>query len=249
MSTQTQPPLIQPAPESAAAPATEQPPIPKWVGVMVAVAIFGSMVGGGGLWAWSYYTRPDPKNLVEVGAPSSLLSRSVVSAPRPPAFPFIANGITQTSPINYQLNTPDFTMLATKVGTDWNVRLIYSKPDLLTADQKAALIARQRLGMDPLFAKSLKVSDEQVAKIKAVPFLSPSNLTLTLSPADLDKIKKTWSGFISVTPPKAADAPALLNTVQEIGKANLATTRKTVADISQQVQEILTPEQLAAFKQ
>jgi hypothetical protein len=238
MTTQTKTPV--PAESVPAIPVQPiEQPIPKWVGVMVALVIVGSMLGGGGLWAWSYYNRPDPKNLAEVQATRTVpVQQSKTIVP----------GIVQASPALYQVSTPDFYMMASKVGNDFNIRLTYKKSDLLTPEQSAARLARLRLASDPLYAKALNVTDEQVAKLKALPAITATNPPLVVAPAELDKLKKMWTSFIATNPPKPADGQALISAVQNTGKAALETTRASLLPDVKKIQEILTPEQIAPFK-
>lgn len=236
------------SPESAAP--VQEKQIPKWIGFMVALAIVGSMASGGGIWAYGYFTRPDPKNLVEVGSATRLPTR--ISSPTvvaQPAFPTIAPGIRQTATTQYQATAGEFTVLINKPANapDWIVGMRYIRADLLSADDRAAILARNRYPTDPLFAKSSKLEEEQVTKLKALPALSISP-PLVVTPEDQQKLKAAWVALIAVKPAKAEDAQKFIAMAQEIGKNSLVSTRTSVAESVKQIQAILTPEQIAPFK-
>jgi hypothetical protein len=162
----------------------------------------------------------------------------------------IAPGVVQLSQTNYQVTGGDFSLVASKAAsaTDWTVNLLYRKSDLLTPDQQAARMARMRLGNDPLFAKSLNVTDEQVDKLKKLPAVTSVTPRLTVSAADTEKLKKMWTAFIATNPPKPNDAAKVVAAVEQTGKANLESFRASLVDGVKEIQAILTPEQIAPFK-
>jgi hypothetical protein len=251
MSTQTKPvPADESVPYASVAASAEEK-IPTWVGVMVAVVIVGSMLGGGGLWYWSYHSKPDPRNLAEVrpSVASGALARSVAPAPVPQTRN-IAPGIQQTSSTNYIVTAGDFTLAASRSAnaTEWTINLGYRKGDLLTADQQAARMARMRLPNDPIYAKSLNVTNEQVEKLKKLPAVTATSPRLTVTTADHEKLKTMWSTFIAANPPKPDEAAKLVAAVEQTGKANLESFRASLLDGVKEIQGILTPEQIAAFK-
>ena len=54
-------------------------PVPYWVGLMVAVLLFGTMALVGGYWVWARMTQPGPGELVEV--PAIPQARISINAP------------------------------------------------------------------------------------------------------------------------------------------------------------------------
>ncbi len=254
MSTQTKPVSADDSvPYAAIATASAEEKVPTWVGVMVAVVLVGSLLGGGALWFWSSHSKPDPKSLVEVrAAGTSVTAQGLRVTPNQvPQTRTIAPGIQQTSAMNYVVIGGDFGLSASKPAnaTDWNINLNYRKTDLLTPDQQAARMARMRLPNDPLFAKQLNVTAEQVEKLKKLPAVTALNPWLTVAPADIDKLKKMWTAFIATNPPKPEEAAKLVAAVEQTGKANLETFRASLVGGVKEIEGILTPEQIAAFKQ
>lgn len=225
--------------------------IPKWVGFMVALAIVGSMLSGGGIWAYGYYNRPDPKNLVEVGGGSRTIIRSAPIVQQPSATPVIPGfaAIERVSTTTFRIRAGDFNGVATKpTNGDWRLSISYAKPDLLSADQRVAITARNRYASDPLFAKSSKVDQAQIDALKKLPSVSSTNPPITVVPADQEKLSQMWIAFMANKTPKAEDGQKIVTAVQDIGKASVATMRASLAETTKQVQTILTADQLAPFK-
>jgi Spy/CpxP family protein refolding chaperone len=211
------------------------------VGIMVAVVLVGGMLGGGALWALSNHFKPDPKMLTEVQAPMGARVAAQIQ-PRPPA-----EGVQQTRPGNYQVRAGEVVMFASKGpnDTDWNLRTLYNKSDLLPADQQAALVARMRLTADGAYAKFLKVSDEQIAKLKEIP-ATASIAEMAMPPDDLARLKAAWAQYIAAQ--KSDNEQAVVKLLKELGVKNLAGTRAAITARADQIKAILTPEQIAPFK-
>jgi hypothetical protein len=233
-----------PIPEAAMVRST-----PKWVGVMIAVVLVGSMAGGAGLWAWSYYSRPDQKTLTEVSGSSAsrtiIRSSPVTVTQYPKAF---ATNVRQQAANTYEVAAGDFYLIASRTtaaaGADWRVQLGYRKSDLLTEDQKAARMAQSRFTMDTAYAEAMKVTEEQMTKLKALPTILLTSPTFVANAADLAKLKDLWVPFFAA--PK--DSTALVKAVEEAGRKNLASSRTALEESVKKIQAILTPEQIAAFK-
>jgi hypothetical protein len=230
----------------------EQPQVPRWVGVMIAVVIVGSMAGGAGLWAWSYYNQPNQKDLTEVTVGTStalrMTSPNVTVTPQAKA---LTPGVMQRSPTSYYVLAGDFSLTVLKSGAaaDWTTVLQYQKAGILTiltADERGARLAQRRLTTDPAFAKSLKVSDEQIAKLMQLPPFNNPSPVLQLTPAEQTRIKTMWTQYVAA--PKADAGTAMIAAIQEIAKPKLEALRSSLADPAKQIQQILTPEQIAPFK-
>jgi hypothetical protein len=220
----------------------EEPQVPRWVGVMIAVVLVGSMAGGGALWAWSYYSRPSEKDLAEVRASPSMIS----VAPRPPQTNVILP-ISTGANKSYQIRGTDIVVSVAKLpnDSDFTFRFLYSKADLIPADQVVALSAHGRLIQDPAYAKFLKVTDDQLKLLKEV---SAERITtiLVVAPADLAKMKSLFAAYIAT--PKSDTEQAVVKAAQQIGQASLAPTRAAIGPKAAKIAQILTAEQLAAFK-
>jgi hypothetical protein len=229
MTIENQPDPLEPA----------EQPVPRWVGVMIAVLLVGSMVAAGGYWAWSRATQPSRSELVEVaGLP---LIRSAIAAPPP------SNVQRLTLPNNqvgYQVRASDSMAQAQKAPADpeWRMTFRYNRSDLMTPDQTAAITARFRLTSDPAFAKSLKVTEAQIASLKEV----PNTVPMIVSPANEKRMKDAINAYHAS--PQAAAEQGLVKLLGEISAASLPATRTAITERVKQIQAILTPEQVAPFK-
>jgi hypothetical protein len=121
---------------------------------------------------------------------------------------------------------------------------IYYARNYLTKDQSKALAARSRLLSDPATAKYVGVTKEQRAALKNVawPNMQPSD-------ADRDRMKGLWSDYVSaksdVTQGNAQDA--MIDALKQIGDANLEKTKALVDQRCDQINGILSAEQIEKF--
>jgi hypothetical protein len=211
--------------------------LPRWIGI----AIVSVIAVGSGWWLWSYYRdQPNASELTEVMPPRG--PRGWMQVPRDEA-----DGVRQRQNGSYQIKAGEAMMTAsrTKTGDDWNLQLSYVKPDLLTTEQAAALLARYRLVSDAAFAKSLKVTDEQLKQLRKV----PTGTRMVLTDVDQKRIEGLWDAYVRTTGPKATAEKSVVDALREIAASSLAPTRASVAERSERVRAILTPEQISPFKQ
>jgi hypothetical protein len=220
----------------------ESPQVPRWVGVMVAVVLVGGFVGGGALWALTQFMKPNPAELTEVDAPIQARIAAQIRAQPPPS-----DGITQPRPGTYQVRAGEVLMFATKPANaaDWSLRCQYNKSDLVPVDQLAALTARLRLANDTVYAKFLKVTDDQIAKLKEIPAVSNVG-EMVLSPDDQARIKALWTQYIAA--PKPDLEQTIVKSLQEMGQRSLAPTRAAITARADKIKTILSAEQIAPFK-
>ena len=211
--------------------------IPRWAAVLiVAVAVAAAAWG-----IWAYFAgQANTAELVEVRPERG--ARRWMQGARPQA-----DGVSQRPNGAYQIKAGETQLAATKGKTDkdWTYRFTYVKADLVPADQAAALAARYRLASDPAFAKSLNVSDDQLKQLKQ----APAGTGMQVSKEDRQRIAVLWEAYLAAAAPKAAAEQALLKALREVGAASLEPTRAAIADRAKKVQSILTPEQIAPFKQ
>lgn len=221
--------------------APQQHQVPKWVGVMIAVLLLSSMAAAGGYWIWARATQPSRSELVEVaGLPQ--IRTAAIAAP-PPLNVQRINGANNQ--VGYQIRASDAMLLAQKGPNDpdWVLNGRYNRSDLMTPDQTAAITARFRLTSDPAFAKSLKVTEDQLTKLKEIPSSTP----MTMSDADQKRIKAAIIAYHAS--PQPAGEQGLVKMLQEISTSSLNGTRAAITEKVKQIQGILTAEQIAPFKQ
>ncbi len=217
-------------------------PVPHWVGLAVAIAIFGGLVVAGAYWVWDMYTTPSRAELIEV--PSIPQARISTPAPQQAGI----QKSTAKNQLTYTIKTPDATLSVSRstVRTDlkdpWAFTYGYNKTDLMTSDQNAAAQARYRLLADPAFAKSLKVTPEQLAQLKQVPAVT----TMIVSDADQALVQKALDAYAANSNPTTEQA--LIKAVSDTAAHSLAPTRANIVQRVKQIQGILTAEQIKAFK-
>jgi hypothetical protein len=223
--------------------AAQIPQTPKWVGWLAAGLILVTVLGIVGWVVWSYASGPKKSELVEV--PPDF--RRGVGATGTPRRQVVVNRDSVRSRGNnsFLATSGEVLLSANKDpnSKEWNLVLNYSRPDVPTAQQTPILTARYRLTSDPKYAKSLKVTDDQVKKLQEI---GPAT-NMALSAADQARIKQCWDAYIAASD-KAGPEQELLKAMREVGNASLEATKKQIVDRCNQVQSILTPEQLAAFK-
>ncbi|HWP40432.1 MAG TPA: hypothetical protein VNL70_05855, partial [Tepidisphaeraceae bacterium] len=101
-----------------------------------------------------------------------------------------------------------------------------------------------RLPMDRRFAESLKVTEEQLKRLRDV----GSGSALLLSPDDQQRISQLWNAYLTAADKTAAERE-LIGTLRQVGQRSLEPTKRDIAERVRQIQSILTPEQIAPFRQ
>jgi hypothetical protein len=210
----------------------------------VAGTVLAAVVAMIGWVVWSYVSGPKQSELVEVQPYSG--GRYVGGGNRVAPRPVNLDGVRQQAGNNYFVRAGEVMLSVRKGPSDssWQMVMNYNRPDLLNPDQTAALTARFRLSTDAAFAKSLKVTDEQLAKLRQIP---PAT-NAALSSDNQQRLKDAWEKWVNASD-KAGPEQELLKSMREIGAASLDATKQQIDQRVKQVQEILTPEQIAAFKQ
>jgi hypothetical protein len=150
---------------------------------------------------------------------------------------------TANNPNLKQFRGGNFTLVANRASNQWTLHLNLANGNLIPPEQSAALIAASRLSIDAAFAKSLGVSDEQIAQLKTI----PPGIRLIIADADRARIHKAWDAYIANQTPTMQSA--LEKVVQDVGQNSLEPTRKTLGERAQKAAAILTPQQIAPFKQ
>jgi Spy/CpxP family protein refolding chaperone len=119
------------------------------------------------------------------------------------------------------------------------------KTALLTPEQDAAFTARWRLTHDGPFAKSFKLTDEQIKQLGEV----QGKGGLVADEADKERLRGLLDAFAAAPDPKQNEEKALVAALAEIGPKSVELTRKSLLERVDRINSILTPEQIAQFKQ
>lgn len=212
-------------------------PIPRWVGLLVAGAVLASVLAVIGYFVWSAVSGPKKSELVEV-MPNI--------AQRQAANRAAAAGVVQRPNGSFVVRAGEVSMTAVKPAKQntWNLQVSTTRADLATPEQRAVLTARFRLPIDPAFRKSLNVTPEQIKQLQQI----PAGTNMAVSEADTTRLKGLWDAYLAAAD-KSEPERALVQAVGEIGRASIDGTRQEIAARVKKIQEILTPEQIAPFKQ
>lgn len=212
---------------------------PRWAGILVALLLLSAMCAASGWWFWSYLHQPSQAELMPVPGEDVFVRGISVQPSRPPSdVSRLPNGGWRIVAGEVILNASVHPQTR-----QWTFQLNYRKPDLMTPEQSAALVARFRLTNDPAFARSLKVTEEQVKRLREV----PAGTGMVVSQADMEKVKAAWDRYTAAMQPD--NLKSLQEVLREVGQSSLQPTRQAIAQRVEQIQSILTPEQIAPFKQ
>jgi hypothetical protein len=229
--------------EQPTRPPPQAPQTPAWVGWIVAGLILTSVVAIVGWVVWSYVSGPKQSELVEVD-PGFGGRRVLPGGRQQPRVVINREGVKPRGPNSFGATAGEVLLSASKGANDkdWSLVLNYSRPDVPTPEQTRILSARYRLSNDANYAKALKVSDEQVKKLRD---LGPAT-NMALNDSDRARIKAAWEAYLAAGD-KTGPEQELMKAMREVGGASLEATKKQIVERCQQVQQILTPEQLAEF--
>jgi hypothetical protein len=205
--------------------------LPKWTGIAVAVVTMLILLGSIGWWVFSLVSKPK----------SSELTIVIDRGPAVRGF----DGVHERPNGSYMARAGDVTLVVAKGKTDkdWNLSLMSAKPDLVPPEYVPPLQARRAIASDPGWARTLKLTPDQVKQLKAI----PGGGNIILSDEQRQQLKTLWDAYLSASDKVVAENELIFQ-LHRIGKASLAATRADVAERAKKVQAILSPEQIAQFK-
>src|SRR5206468_3836224 len=195
---------------------------------------------GAGWFAWDQWlSGPTPGKEIDIGSVNA--GRGFRMAARPPPVP-AKDGVSLLGAGLWHVKSGDFFMNVPVKNAE--IRLFYSKNDLLPHDQTALLQSAQIMSGNPEMSKRLNISAEQTKQLNAL--FSRRGNGLELEPADREKLKSMWEAYnATADSAKKAKEDEVLAGLKQIGAKSLAPTRQQFSDRAQQVKAILTPEQLS----
>lgn len=213
----------------------------KAAGIAAAIVTVLIVVGGIGYGAWAMFGGPKQENLIEVQP--SIAQRIAAGAPGGNRGPveFVRqtkNGVSaRAGDVKLDANHPN-------KDKPWKTSVTYLRGDLVSPQQNAALTARYRLTIDPVFAKSANVSPEQIKQLGAIEIGTAP--IMPLSDEEQKQLGQLCQQFFDASDKGPAQA-ALLRQLQAWGPAKLAATKQEIATRAAAVEKILTPEQIKPF--
>jgi hypothetical protein len=235
---------------------TEQQPvrdIPVW---LTAIILLLCIAAGGWLVRWTlqqdkpgeFVTLADdklPPAVVKAARPGGPLAPGGASRP-PRNVVSTADGIHEQKN-GWRINAGNTVMQVNpgRRGGPNEVNVYYA-PQLRTAEEAELAMIRMSILSDSNWRDALKITDAQMAKLKAVPVATGMKID-DPDKARLADLFKAWQ-TTKDTAAKDAAAKTLTTALADIGKKCEAPTKQHEAARARAVQDALTPQQLAQYR-
>jgi hypothetical protein len=217
--------------------------IPKWL-----TAIIIALVLAGGTWfVMSQFSGPREGVVFQIGSIPDPWGGRGPRQPPPPRQNLNIPGIHSIGGNGYRIQSGDFFMVLSQPPISaLPVRLNYSK-DMVSRDE-TALVRLSAESANPVIAKTLQLSDDQVKQLADVRKQSKGFI---MSDADRDRLGKLWKSWGDAKDKGAKDAVQkdLLAAISDVGNRNLDATRKGYQDLAAQIKKIITDQQLVKYRQ
>jgi len=232
--------------------------IPLWLTAVVILLC----IGGGG-WLVKWYMQATPKQVVEIpedkrpvpargagfrGVPQNGNNGNNTGRTTRGNFgggtrDINANGVQSWSNTSYRIKSGDTIMNVNYVGDKFD----FSPRYLNVQTVEVAEMIMMRLGImsNAGWRDYLNVTDEQLAKLRAVPLPRSE----TLEPEDKARLSELWTAYHSGSADaKPVAEKKLLAAVEEVGKKSRLAAVAFDASRAELVKAALTPEQIAKYK-
>lgn len=227
--------------------------IPLWLTALVILLCIG-----GGAWLVKWYMQAQPRQVVEIpddkvqAKPAGNGWRGTFNngingfarnngsrGPRD----INANGVQPWGANSFRIKTGDTVMTVNYSGDKFDISPRY----LNVQKVEGAELVMMRLGIltNADLREYLKVTEDQLAKLRAVPLPRSE----TLDKADKEQLSELWKAYHSATgDTKAAAEKKLLAAVDEIGRKNRAATVAFEVNRAEMVRAAVTPEQIKLYQ-
>ncbi len=231
--------------------------IPLWLTALVILLCIG-----GGAWLVKWYMQATPRQVVEIpedknpapvrgtgfrGFPQA--GNNGGNNPRTVRGNFAGNkdinvnGVQSWSNTSYRIKSGDTIMNVNYVGDKFDFSPRYL--NVQTVDVAEMIMMRLGIMSNAGWRDYLSVTDEQLAKLRAVPLPRSE----TLEPADKAQLSELWTAYHGASADaKAAAEKKLLVAVAEVGKKSRLAAVAFDENRAQQVRAALTPEQIEKYK-
>lgn len=210
-------------------------PLRGWIALAMMIVIVGW--AGTLMYERVFGSSADQRDLVDIGG-----GRRLVDFGQPRVQP---DGIREVGN-GFRVKAGDATLTVTRrQDGQWSHSFGYDRPDMLNPEQQTVFTARFRLVRDAAFAKSLNLTEDQMKKLREI----PAREGMVVSDPDRRRVEALFDEYVKAPPPREQPASALLAALREVGNNSLEPTRQVIAERVRQIQAILTPEQIARFKQ
>jgi len=233
--------------------------IPLWLTALVVLLCIG-----GGAWLVKWYMQATPRQVVVIpedknpapirgtnfrGSPQNGNNGNNVRGNRGGGGVFTGNkdinvnGVQSWSNTSYRIKSGDTIMNVNYVGDKFDFSPRYL--NVQTVDVAEMIMMRLGIMSNAGWRDYLNVTDEQLAKLRAVPLPRSE----TLDPADKAQLSELWTAYHGASADtKAVAEKKLLAAVEEVGKKSRLAAVAFDASRADLVKAALTPEQIAKYK-
>ena len=128
------------------------------------------------------------------------------------------------------------------------VRLFYIDRGFIPQADQELIVAGFRLPRDPELVARLGVTPEQLQRLASRP--PPPPRVMLASPADVAELQRLWSAYRAAAEPRKATASRqIAETLARIADAARQPTQAAFAKRAREIEAILTPQQIAAYRE
>jgi len=224
-------------------------PLPIWASILIIIISLS-----GGIWIVKWYVKSNPlaNETKLLGEASAAPNNPTPAKPRvranpnqpvvaadPPAY------VRATDNNNFTAHIPEAAVVFTQsaAGQPATIKTLnYLNYDFVPQEHRTKLLSARRIARDEAVQKSLKVTPEQVAKLR--PLLG--QIGMIASQADQDQLKAALNEYLAAGDKNAAQAKVIA-TLTNLANNSKEATKTTVADRAAKISAIITDEQWKTF--
>jgi len=225
--------------------------IPAWLAILAVLL----SLGAGGYLLWRLWLGESPEGaIVGQGDPpdqyyAARRAEQRAQAPRGPRWARGDDVVTDIGQNNWGIKGGDAAVeIRKEPDGKLDLRFFYVRGEVMDQDDLNTLVARRRLAADQAMADSLKLTPEQVEKLKNIAG-APG---MVVGEPDRTKLLESWDAYQKTSTEDAAareDARTkLIVLVTEIGQKSAGPTRDTAKKRADEVRAILTAEQIKSVQ-
>jgi hypothetical protein len=219
--------------------------IPVW---LTALVVLACVLGGGWMTVW--YLRERPRQVVEIPddqviTPSpSRASYKGVAPIKTRSLSAEVDGIQPWARSSFRAKSGN-TILFVNYSGATKFDLVPQYLNTRTPEEVDLAVMRMSVMNDATWRDNLKVTDEQLEKLRKV----PAPQSPKLDPADKATLTQLWTAYHDgPADGKAAAEKNLLASLSTIGQKNAAAIRTFEATRAQLIRDALTPDQIQQYR-
>ena len=208
--------------------------------IAVGVLAFCLIVGGGIVWFFLWGSTPKRRTVAVDPGKQTVAPPGMRFAPQPPRN---LKGVNKLGNNQWLIRGDAGSVMVVSRGGSYEFRPVPPKELGLSREQIALLAGRFRILADPLMAKEWKVTDDQIARLRAIRM---GNNASSATAADAAALRPLWDAYL-----KASDGPTRMDAQKKLtdkidgsAKTYADSVKKIYLDRIEQIRQILTPEQI-----